>query len=214
MMAPKVRNYINGGATRCVQASFRMVVETFNGGDPGLDFADAVTGYVEGRGTWQFRMLLAFADIGLNALDHELLDVEKFVSDTRGAIFDQTRSAHVTQLIMDETDVEAEVLAATRCLQSPYVEFVMGTPTMADLVAQVEMGRLVMCNVDLQVLEGKPEREGHILLIESIGSDLVIAHDPGPHGSLSRRFDRDLFERSWSSPSPEMANFISVWPRN
>jgi len=207
----RVRRFISGGETRCVQATFRMAVETFTGTDPGEAYADELTGYVEGRGTWQFRMLLALADLGLNAIDHERLDIDKFVVDPEGAIRDQAQDEQAIRLILDETDLESETAAARACIDSTRLQFVNSIPSMQDLIEQVSLGRLVMCNVDLQVLERKPEREGHILLVEEIDDLSVVAHDPGPHGKLCRQFDRDLFERAWRSPSPAMANLISVW---
>jgi hypothetical protein len=206
----KVKRYVAGGTTRCVQAAFRMVVETLVGIDPGQERADVLTGYVEGRGTWQFRMLLALADLQLHVVDHELFDFRKFTIDPAGAIEDQVKEDHIAKLILAETDVAAEVDAVKRCLLNPNIELVNSRPSFEDLCEQVSLGRLVMCNVNLQVLEGKAEREGHILLVERVEDNLVVAHDPGPHGGLARRFDRNLFLRAWRSPSDAMANYISV----
>lgn len=211
MTNAKVTTYVAGGTTRCVQAAFRMIVSTLVGTDPGEARADVLTGFVEGRGTWQFKMMLALADLQLNVIDHELFEFEKFIVDPAAAIQDQVQDSHVAQLILAETDVMAEIDAARRCLNSPKIKLIRGVPSAEDLCAQVASGRLVMCNVNLQVLEGKPEREGHILLVERIDGDLVVAHDPGPKGGLAREFDRELFLRAWRSPSISMANYISVW---
>lgn len=188
-----------------------MIVEAYQGADPGEALADAVTGYVEGRGTWQFRMMLALADLGLHVIDHENFDFRKFVIDPAGAIQAQTQDEHVTQLVLAETDLAAETKAAQQCIESPQIELIQAVPTFDDVIAQIALGRIVICNVNLQALEGKPEREGHILLIVDGGDTVVIAHDPGPHGSLGRSFNRDLFQKAWASPSPAMANYISVW---
>lgn len=212
MTAPNITHYISGGATRCVQASFRMILETYQGSDIGEARADDLTGYIDGRGTWQFRMLLAFANFGFNVIDHENFDFGKFIIDPKGAIQDQTQDDHVTNLIMAETDIPAETAAVHLCINSPRINLIRGIPTFDDVIVQIMLGRLVMCNVNLQVLEGRSERAGHILIPTYIDNNVVIAHDPGPHGSLNRSFCRDLFESSWTSPAPTMANYISVWP--
>ncbi len=211
MTAPSITRHISGGTSRCVQAAFRMIVEAYQGADPGEALADAVTGYVEGRGTWQFRMMLALADLGLHVIDHENFDFRKFVTDPADAIQAQTQDEHVTQLVLAETDLAAETLAARHCIESPRIELIQAVPTFDDVMAQIALGRIVICNVNLQVLEGKPEREGHILLVVDGNDTVVMAHDPGPHGSLGRKFSRDLFQKAWASPSPAMANYISVW---
>jgi hypothetical protein len=210
MTVAKVKNYVSGGSTRCVQAAFRMIVDAFVGADPGEARTDILTGYVEGRGTWQFKMLLALADLQLNVIDHELFDFEKFTIDPAGAIMDQVQDDHVAQLILAETDITAETEAVRQCLISPNIQLIKSTPTVDDLCQQLALGRLVICNVNLQVLEDRPERAGHILLVERIEDEWVIAHDPGPNGGLMRKFERDLFLRAWRSPSVEMANYISV----
>lgn len=211
MAGTKVKTYVTGDTTRCVQAAFRMVMATLAGHDPGEARADALTGYVAGRGTWQFRMLLALADQHLHVINQELFDFEGFTVDPVGAIKNQVQDDHVVQLILDETDIAAEVDAVKKCLSSPFVQLLRRTPSIEDLFHQVTLGRLVMCNVNLQVLKGKREREGHVLIVEHIDEDRVVAHDPGPDGGLAREFDRELFFRAWRSPSDAMANLISVW---
>lgn len=211
MSSPKITHYISGGTTRCVQAAFRMIIESTQGVDIGETHADTLTGYVEGRGTWPFRMLLSFANLGFHVINHENFNFQKFVTNPESAIKDQVQDDHVTQLILAETDLAAETQAVQNCIQSPQIKLIQGIPTFNDLKEQIALGRFVMCNVDLQVLEGKPEREGHILIIAAVNDEIVVAHDPGPHGSLDRQFKRDLFEKAWTSPSPNIPNYISVW---
>lgn len=206
----QVKQYISGGAIRCVQSSFRMIVLALTGEDPGEEAADRMTGYVEGRGTWQFRMLLALADYGLHAVDHEKFNVREFIDDPVSAIREQFRDEAAVQSILDETDLAAECEALASCVQSPFITFIESVPTFDDLSAQIAKGRLVMVNVNLQVLEGKSAREGHILILENIDGDTVVAHDPGPNGGLGRSFPRDLFQKAWQSPSIAAANYISV----
>ena len=82
----QIKNYISGGEIRCLESAFRMVVEALVGYDPGQDATDRMTGYVEGRGTWQFKTLLSLAELGLNVIDHEQLDVQEFIADPVAAI--------------------------------------------------------------------------------------------------------------------------------
>jgi hypothetical protein len=207
----KIKTWVGGDETRCVQAVFRMIVSGLLGSDPGKDFADRQTGYVEGRGTWPFRTMLAFADLGLSVINHEIFNFEKFAVDPEGAIAEQVQDREVLDLILQETDMLAEVDAVRKCLRSPRIKLISGIPSIRDLQSQIDLGRLLMCNVDLRVLEARVERAGHMLLVENIDDKVVTAHDPGPSGRLSKAFELDLFVRAWHSPSVAMANYIAVW---
>lgn len=207
----KVKKYVTGGEIRCVQSAFRMVLHALTGEDPGQDAADKMTGYVEGRGTWQFEMLVAFASYDLQVVDHEQLDIAKFRSDPEQAIRDQVEDPAAIQGILDETDFEAELAALKKCVASPNITFIESAPTFDDLKRELLDGRLVMVNVNRSVLRGIEGREGHILILESFDEDGLVVHDPGDDGGLNKRLDKELFEKAWMSPSKHMANYISVW---
>jgi hypothetical protein len=188
-----------------------MVVEALTGHDPGQDEADKMTGYVEGRGTWQFRMLLALADLGLNVIDHEKFNVQEFIDDPEAAIRKQVEDEAAIQGILNETDIEAERSALQRCVASDRIQFIESVPTLADLTREIAQERLVLCGVDLQVLKGKDAREGHMLIVEALEGEDIIVHDPGPDGGLGVRIPIKLFHAAWTSPSEAMASIISVW---
>ena len=207
----KIKNYISGGSIRCLESSFRMVVAAFTGHDPGQAAADKMTGYVEGRGTWQFRMMLSLAELGLNVIDHEKFDAQGFIDDPEAVIRQQVGDEAAIQGILDETDIEKERDAVRRCVASDRIQFIESVPTLADLMNEIGKGRLVLCNVDLQVLKGKAVREGHMLIVEAVEEDTIIVHDPGPEGGLGVKMPLKLFHAAWTSPVEAMASIISVW---
>jgi hypothetical protein len=207
----QVKNYISGGEIRCLQSVFRMVVQTLVGHDPGQQAADEMTGYVEGRGTWQFDMMLALAGFGLNVIDHEQLDAQEFVDDPEAAIRRQVNDEAAIQGILAETDIEAERKALKRCLASDRIQLIDAVPTLADLEKEIAQGRLVLCPVDLKVLRQKEKREGHLLIVEAMDEETITVHDPGPVGGLGIAIPLQLFHAAWTSPAETMANLISVW---
>jgi hypothetical protein len=188
-----------------------MVVEALTDRDPGQDAADEMTGYVEGRGTWQFRMLLAMADLGLNVIDHEKFNVQEFIDDPEAAIRKQVEDEAAIQGILNETDIKAESNALRRCVVSSRIHFIESIPRLSDLNKELAQDRLVLCNVNLQVLKGKKIREGHMLIVEAVKEENIIVHDPGPDGGLGITIPIKLFRAAWTSPSEAMANMISVW---
>ena len=195
---------------RCVQSSFRMIVEAFTGKDPGLEAADSSTGYVEGRGTWQFRMLLAFSNLGLSVIDYELFDTEMFLRDPEEAIRRQVGDELVAAQNIADTDLDAEVNALRSCLASPLIRFENAIPTFDTLIKQNQCERALICAVNLRVLENQPGHIGHSLIVQDIGSESVMVADPAPPGRMDLCIPKDVFIRAWNSPSDSMANFISV----
>lgn len=206
----KITKYIDGGTTRCVQASFRMLVHAKTGKDIGSELADEVTGYVEGRGTWQFRMFLGLASYGMTVLDHEKFDIHLFLRDPEAAIKLQVGDPQVVAAIVDETDFEAETLAVKKCIDSSQIEFIETSPNIEHITEYLADNRLLMVNVNRRILDNKDGREGHILIVEKIVNEQVVVHDPGPGGGLNIPIDIELFRSAWTSPAPEMANIIAV----
>jgi len=206
----KIEKYVSGGQTRCVQAAFRMLVYAYRHVDIDKQEADRITGYVEGRGTWQFRMFLGLAQHGLHVTDHEDFDVNLFLKNQRQAISRQVGDEVVVQGILDETDLEAEHRAVRACLASELIEFKETVPSFDDFRGYISEGCVCLANVNRRILDRKPGREGHILLVEDISDSEVLVHDPGPGGGLNITLERDLFAEAWTSPSPEVANIIAI----
>ncbi|MEI4233257.1 hypothetical protein [Roseovarius sp. D22-M7] len=206
----KITEYIYGGKTRCVQAAFRMFVHAKTGKDIGCEKADKITGYVEGRGTWQFRMLLGLASFGLQVVDQENFDIELFLSDPEEAIRRQVGDPDTVAAIIQETDLEAEKTAVRKCLELQSVQFLEKVPARQDILKYLEENWLLMVNVNRRILDGKPGREGHILIVEALSGENIFCHDPGPGGGLNIPIKFDLFEVAWKSPEPDMANIIAV----
>lgn len=206
----KVTRVISSGEMRCVQAAFRMVVLALVGIDPGAEKADTMTGYVEGRGTWQFRMLLALASYGLNVIDHEAFDIQEFLTDPEQSIRKQVGDPEIAAQNIAETDLDAEVDALRRCLESPRIQFINAVPSFDDLTNELKMNKLIMCNINIRVLEKAPGHLGHIVVVESLDKERIVFHDPNPPGILGRTVSIDGFYKAWTSPSEGMANYISV----
>ena len=140
----KVRKMVVAGEKRCLQACFRMVVDALTGTDPGRDYADAATGYVPGRGTWQFRTLLAFAQLGLDVVYHEAFDVDGFVRAPECAIRRQVQDPSVVAQFLKESDLLGEAEALQQCLLDPSIRFVDTIPTMTDMLAESRRDRLLI----------------------------------------------------------------------
>jgi hypothetical protein len=194
----------------CLQASFRMVLEALGRGDPGPELADQMTGFRPGHGTWQFRMLLSFANAGLTVTDHERLYVNEFLRDPAVAIRLQVRDPAVAAQYIADTDCDAERAALQECLRHPNIVFRDSVPALSDMVEELHAGRYVMCYVNSRVLAGKPGNMGHMIVVEDIGAERVRIQDPGPPTHFDRDVPLPLFTQAWMSASPDVANMFVV----
>ena len=96
-------------------------------------------------------------------------------------------------------------------MASDRVRLIDAVPTFDDLKQGLAQGRLLLCNVDLQVLKRKEKREGHLLIVEAMDDTNIIVDDPGPAGGLGIAIPIKLFYEAWTSPAKTMANVIFVW---
>ncbi len=209
----RIREYIgNPDENHCLQASFMMVVDTALSRRLTWSESETLTGYVPERGTWQFQMLLAFADMGFNAVDHERFDAELFVRDPEAAIRQQIGDDEDTiQAVLDDTDLEAEAKRVRACLESPRVEFRNSVPTLEDMQGALADDAYVLATVNSRQFHGRGDGyEGHLVVIESLDG-MVRMKDPF-EGVGELAVPVGDFINAWHSPSESMANFIAVWP--
>jgi len=192
----------------CVQASFRMAMEALAGRDPGPARAEELTGWVPGRGTWQFRMLIALADAGLAVADVEPLDVERFLADPAAEIVREVESREVAEQYIADTDLEAEVAALRACVAHPRIAFVDRAPTIGEARDALEGCALLLCHVNGKALTDEPGHSGHMVVVERIDEHSVLLHNPGPPARFRHELPIATFERAWR----EMRNFIRVAP--
>jgi hypothetical protein len=174
--------------------------------DPGVKGAEEMTGYVEGRGTWQFDMLLALAEAGLTVRDVEELDVDLFLRDPETAIRQQVEDPEVATAYIADTDLEREAAALEQCLADPRIVFECRAPSLAEASKALTASGLLLCHVNSNLLAGRPGHTGHMVVVEEVDEDGVLLHDPGPPSRWARRVLPQLFEEAWG----KMPNFIAV----
>lgn len=195
---------------RCMQATYRMTVHALTGVQPTAAEAEEETGFVAGRPTWQFTMMLGFAARGIRVNDWERFDPLDFLRDPVSSIERQVGDPAIAQQVLDESDIDHEVAALTKCLESPLISFTDRVATTADLQREMSDETLLLCNVNARRLMGEPGRVGHFVIVQSINDDSVIVTDPGLPPVNRHEIPTPRFNEAWGDPSPDMANFISA----
>lgn len=189
-----------------------MVLHALTGIDLGEKLADELTGFTPERGTWQFRMLLAFAQYGFCAIDHERIYVGDFVRDPAEALRRQLPRSIADEYIAD-TDIEGERQALLACLQSPMIQFVDAVPSLRDMRQQLDHGNYVLCTVNSCILAQQPGHRAHMVVVDELDDMTVKIQDPGLPPIFDRIVTVSDFAKAWTSGSPSAANMIVVVPK-
>jgi len=200
--------FANPDATHCYQAALRMVLKRFR---PERDYSwqmlDHVTGKVEGLGTWPFAGLSWMHDQRFAITNVELMDNRRFAAEGRaylaelaGAEFAESVDAGVD---LSRVQQEAAVFVdKVRCE--------MRMPTIDDACRLVEAGKLVVCNVNSRVLNGREGYSGHFVVVKGFADDELIVHDPGPPGTANRKVTFEAFERAWAYPNSTAKTLVAI----
>jgi hypothetical protein len=209
-----VKSFVkNKDDEHCLQSCYIMVVESGTGEKLDFDQADSETGFVKGRGTWQFQMMLSLADRGFRVVDHENFDPEAFVLDPTASIALQVGNESALESVLAVTDVAAEASRVQACLNRIGVDFTSSVPTLDDLKSVLDSGAYVMTTLNAKKFYFDDDGyDGHLVIIESISDLGVSMQDPFLEGGANI-VDIDRFFEAWTSPSDSMANFVAAWPR-
>lgn len=174
------------GTLRCTQASMIMAIKTTLGREISMEEAERLSGYIEGRETWPYQMMLSLADLGLHVTSIETLNPEALVADfereERRVLGD---NEEVIQYILSITDIPAETKRIKTFIDHPNASFEVRAPTVDDLHVALKGGALPLVSLDYGVLHQTGEGyEGHMVVVSGVGPDYVEVFDPGPPGDI------------------------------
>jgi hypothetical protein len=198
----------NPDATHCYQASLRMVLRYFR---PRLDRSwaalDAITGKVDGFGTWPFAGLTWLQEQGLHVTNVELMDNARFAAEGRAYIGELVSPEFAESLDrgldLSAVQAQAAVFAAT-------VRCEVRMPTLDDVRRALETGALAICNVNSRALNGREGYSGHFVVATGFDANALIVHDPGPPGEANRRVSFEAFEKAWAYPTSVAKTLVLI----
>ncbi|HEX7244415.1 MAG TPA: hypothetical protein VF245_02480 [Solirubrobacterales bacterium] len=172
---------------------------------------EEICGFVPGEEVWQFQWMLAAADRNLTVLSVDNFDPEGFIANPREELLRQTQDADVVARVFEVSDVAGQIPLVKACLEHSLITFATRTPTFSDLHNALSNTSAVLANVNARALGERDGYAGHVVLIhrDDTTGELIL-EDPGPPSHEHMAVDKDAFLRAWHSPSPRMANFVSV----
>jgi hypothetical protein len=198
----------------CVQCTFRMAAQALTGELLTMDEVERLTGFEEGRESWPFASMLAFAEMGLTVTNTEAFDPDLFVRDPREALWQQLGDEEVVARQFEVSDVYAQVEILKNCLAHPRIEFRNRAPKPSDLQAQLEGDAVLMVMLNIRALHGREGYAGHNVLVHDGTDSTLTFEDPGPPPMAGQRVPLEDFVRAWQSPTEGMANIVRVAPES
>jgi hypothetical protein len=199
------------GSLHCTQAVMMMVVATLTHEHMTWDEAERETGYVSGRETWGYEMLLSLAKRGICSHTIEIIDPRLMAQDPMAAVRALNEPPEIVQGIIDGSDLALEASRARRCLESEDIAFEVRAPKVDDVLAALRRNRLALVSVDFSVLHGGGPYEAHLVLVSGGNGSEVIIQDPGPPGRGNWTIPVSLFARALHSPEPTSGSVTYVW---
>jgi hypothetical protein len=200
--------YANPDDTHCFQAAIRMVVKCFR---PAEEYSwtqlDAITGKVDGYGTWPFAGLMWLHEQGLDVRNIELMDNSRFAREGRSYVaeFCPELAAPLPPDLSSEQTAAARFVKLVRCETR--------IPDLDDVRDFLAAGYLAICNVNSRLLNGRDGYMGHFVVVTSCDATGLVLHDPGPPGEARRRVPIGTFEKAWAYPTERVKSLVAVRPQ-
>ncbi|MGH7246254.1 MAG: C39 family peptidase, partial [Candidatus Levyibacteriota bacterium] len=205
----KVRFYSNTpDDTHCWQASLRMVMKYFK---PKEEYSweemDKITEKIGELWTWPIAGLLYMADKGYLVKVIEAFDYKRFIEEGSKYIY-QEFGEEVANAQEKHADIQQGIPLAQKLISKGLWE--KRTPVVNDIIAFLEQGYLVICNVNAAELNNKKGYVGHSVVIKGYEDNHFLLNDPGLPPQENRIVDFDIFEKAWAYPDEKAKNINAI----
>jgi hypothetical protein len=193
--------------THCFQASIKMIAKYFW---PQEDYSweqlDKYTAKIKDLWTWQMAGALWMQEKGVEIIDIEIFDYEKFIEEKNNYLLSFFGQETGTEQIK-HSNIEQEIKYA-RIFQEK-INIQNKIPDKKDLINLLENKYLLICCINSQTLNQKKGYVGHFVVVKGYDKDGLFLHDPGlpPHENIKVSFD--LFEKSWAYPDEKVKNILA-----
>ena len=173
--------------------------------DYSWDELDAITAKVEGKWTWPYAGLIWMHEQGFEVRVIEMFDSVRFSKEGESYLFDFFTHEVATAQIANSVIVQ-ELALAKECTEKIATEVRM--PSTEAIVALLNDGFLVCCNINVRALNDRDGYVGHFVIVTGCDGDVTL-HDPGLPPLENRKVSFDVFEKAWGYPSEKAKNLMA-----
>jgi hypothetical protein len=195
----------------CLQCCVRMILTAETGQSMLLAKAEAMTGFEAGKATWQYDTLLEFSKLGYEVMNIESLDQERLSRDPKAAVTAEF-GEELWQFMERTSNIERARQSLIQCLKSPLITLEQNVPTLDRLADLIDQGWWLIANVNAKQLDGNEGYEGHSILVEEVGEN-VLVQNPGLPAIQNQIVSQKDFIAAWHYPNERSAAVVAVRKR-
>lgn len=181
--------------THCFQACIKMLLkEYFPSEEYSWNELEQKTAKVEGLWTWPMAGLLWLSQKEIEVKVIWKFKFESFIQQG-GDYLIERYGERVGNEQIAHSNIEQERHYASEFIKNSEIENRVATN--GDIERLLDEGYLLICNIDLGVLNNVDKFLGHFVLIYGYDDENYLMHDPGLPPRESRKVKKDLFNKSW-----------------
>lgn len=194
--------------TRCVQASYRMVLKYFL---PEKDFSwdelDSITNKRPNLWTWPMAGLCWFSDNGFDVVYIEDFDYQTFMREPY-VYMEEKAGAEVANEQRKHSDIEGEIEWTKKFLEKVNVQNYQ--PSLDEIKSYLDQGYIIVTSVNSLSLYNKPGYLGHSVVVRGYDDKHIILNDPGIIGREDIKIPNEQFIKGWSYPDSGVNNITAI----
>jgi len=171
------------------------------------DELDEISKKLPGKWTWPTSAMLWMIEQGLSIKLIEDFDYRDF-AQRGGEYLVERYGEEVGRAQIEHSDVEIERDISRRFAEVAPIE--QRVPDFDDLQREMDLGAVVIVNINAAPLCGVEGYSGHFVALCDIGKDWVELHDPGLPPRPNLRVPREQFLAAWAYPSQRDKNLLSI----
>jgi hypothetical protein len=178
--------------THCMQAALKMVLSGFF---PTEEYSfkelDRITGHIDGKWTYPYKMYNWLADKGLQVRHIELFDVNKFAKEGE-KFLKELWNPEVYKIQSKYSDFRQAQEDARQALESGKVSFEYDAGTISKIQELFMGGYTVLVRVNPFTLRNVNGDGSHVIVVTNVEKYTITLHDPGlpPQESLQVSLNR------------------------
>jgi hypothetical protein len=194
--------------THCFQAALKMVLKFFH---PHQDYSfeelEKITAKKDGGWTWPIAAMMWLSKNEFDVRDIELFDYEEFAANgkeyLREKFGDEIAEAQdkFTDLVQEQ-NLSKEL--------AKYVGVKMEIPTVKDIFAFLDVGYLLICNINSSTLKGVDSYNPHSVVVTGYSDERLFLHNPGLPAQENQDVSVSDFEKAWAYPDESAKNILAV----
>ena len=172
----------------CAVAVYRMLFDYFLDRKLSWEEADKLAGFKEGRAAWTVTIWERMSNIGFDIRMIEPFDYTRYLTDGDNYLRAYFKP-EVYKWNLEHSNLLEIQPYIPSFLKKVHVE--SRSPTLDDIDAMLEDGRLVQVQLNSKILNDQKGYSSHVILVIKKEGDEYVAHDPGLPAIPDRRIPRD-----------------------